>query len=148
MIGVARRYLIAFGIALILAVPLLAESAEPNPKSIGGKSGSSSRWGSGWLDLEPVTDFAKGDRLRLTIGGTATKIFVRLLPKGESPGESIGIIGGVMTVPNNRIVEVTLAADRKQIIQISVHGGPNAWNRSLGGGNGPATLEAAELIRP
>lgn len=117
------------------------------PKPLTGTIGFSSRWGSGWLDLEVVTDFRKGDRLRLTIGETADRILVRLLPKGVSPDESVGIIGGVVAVPKNRIVEVALDTDRKGITQISVHGGPNPWGRfPQGSGNGPATLEAVELI--
>jgi len=113
-----------------------------------GETGSSWHWGSGWLDLATPTDFMKGDRLRLKIGGTATKILVRLLPKGISPDLPQGIIGGVITVPESRIVEVSLDTDHKEIIQISVHGGPNPWGMyPLGGSNGPATLAAAELCR-
>ncbi|MBZ0193240.1 MAG: hypothetical protein K8F34_16330 [Candidatus Kuenenia stuttgartiensis] len=115
---------------------------------LAGEIGSSSRWGSGWLDLAAITDFAKGDRLRLQIGGTANKVLVRLLPEGRFPDSSVGIVGGAVTVPENRIVEVVLDEDRKGIIQISVHGGPNPWGRfRLGGGNGPATLDAARLVR-
>lgn len=116
---------------------------------LAGEIGSSSSWGSGWLDLATVTDFAAGDVLRLRIGGTAGKILVRLLPEGSFPDTSVGIIGsGAVTVPKNRIVEVVLDNDRKGIIQISVHGGPNPWGRfPLGSGNGPATLESATLVR-
>lgn len=121
---------------------------EAETKFLDGEIGSSSRWGSGWLDLATTTNFMRGDRLRLKIGGTADKILVRLLPKGGSPDSSVGIIGGAIIVPENRIVEVVLDTDRKEIIQISVHGGPNPWGKfPLGGGNGPATLETAELIR-
>lgn len=120
----------------------------PKPKLLAGKYGSSSEWGSGWLDLATTTNFMRGDRLRLTIGGTADTILVRLLPKGKSPGSSVGIVAGAITVPENRIVEVVLDTDRKGIIQISVHGGPKPWGKfPLGGGNGAATLETAELIR-
>jgi hypothetical protein len=132
----------------IVTTPEGETEAKPEPKLLAGEIGSSSRWGSGWIDLATTTDFAKGDRLRLKIGGTAAKILVRLLPKGVSPDSPQGIISGVITVPENRIIEVVLATDRKGIVQISVHGGPNPWGRyPLGGGNGPATIEAAELIR-
>ena len=125
-----------------------APEAETESNILSGEFGSSSRWGSGWLDLATVTDFAAGDILRLRIGGTAKKILVRLLAEGKFPDSSVGIVGGAVTVPENRIVKVVLDNDRKGIIQISVHGGPNPWGRfPLGGGNGPATLEAAELIR-
>ncbi len=112
-----------------------------------GEIGSSDRWGSGWLDLTTPTDFLNGDRVRITVGGSATKVLVRLLSKGQSPDTSAGRIGGTITVPEDRIIEVTLKYDRKEIIQVSVHGGPNPWNIPLGGGNGPATLEEAEIIR-
>jgi len=122
--------------------------SKPEVELLAGEIGSSSRWGSGWLDLATTIDFDKGDRLRLQIGGMAEKILVRLLPRGVSPDEPHGIVGGAITVPENRIVEVVLNTDRKEIIQISVHGGPNPWGRyPLGSGNGPATIQAAELIR-
>lgn len=112
-----------------------------------GETGSSSQWGSGWLDLATPTDFAKGTRLRVRVGGTAKKIYVRLLAKGVSPDSSRGIVGGAVTVPENRVVEVRLDVDRKGIKQISVHGGPNPWNKQLGPTNGPATLEAVEVMK-
>lgn len=122
--------------------------ARAEPRSLAGETGSSSRWGSGWLDLATVADFAAGDVLRLRIGGKANKVLVRLLPEGKFPDSSAGIVGGAITVPENRVVEVVLGEDRKGIIQISVHGGPNPWGRfPLGGGNGSATLEAAILVR-
>jgi hypothetical protein len=55
-----------------------------------GEIGSSSQWGSGWLNLASPRDFVKGDRLRLRVGGTAEKILVRLLAKGMSPDSSLG----------------------------------------------------------
>ncbi len=111
-----------------------------------GKIGSSTPWGSGWIDLEAPTVFLKGDRIRIKVGGSASKVLVRLLPKGRSPDTSAGRIGGTITVPEGRIVEVTLTYDRKEIIQVSVHGGPKPWNISLGGGNGPATIEEEPLL--
>ena len=59
-----------------------------------------------------------------------------------------GVIGDRVDVPKSRNVEIVLLADYDNVIQISVHGGPNPWGRfSLGGGNGPATLETAILVR-
>jgi hypothetical protein len=148
MIHIKKKYVLPIALALVLAMPVLAYCAEPSCKPIVGETGSSSRWGSGWLDLSTTTDFLKGDRLRLSIGGTAEKILVRLLAKGQSPDSSAGIIGAAITVPKSRIVEVTLESPQKAIIQISVHGGPNPWGKfPLGGGNGPATVESACLIR-
>ncbi|NQT21090.1 MAG: hypothetical protein HQ592_15385 [Planctomycetes bacterium] len=122
--------------------------AKLEPKLLAGELGSSSRWCSGWLDLATTTDFAKSDLLRLRIGGTATKILVRLLPKGISADRPHGIIGGAITVADNRIVEVVFDTDRKGIVQISIHGGPNPWGRyPLGASNGClVTIESAELI--
>ena len=83
--------------------------AKPKPKLLAGEIGSSSRWGSGWLDRATVTDFAAGDVLLLRIGGTASKVLVRLLPEGKFPDSSVGIVGGGgVGVPGNRIVEVVL----------------------------------------
>lgn len=131
--------------------PVVVKPEDPPPREtiipLLGEIGSSPRWGSGWLDLEAPTDFLKGDRVRIKVGGSASKILVRLLSKGRSPDTSAGRIGGTITVPEDRIVEVTLKYDRKEIIQVSVHGGPNPWNIPLGGGNGPATIEEGELIR-
>ena len=143
-----RSYLIRSGLAFVLAVFVLAVSPVASAQPLAGPIGLSSQWGSGWLDLATPTDFRKGDRLRLKIGGTADKIVVRLLPKGNSPDSPVGVIGGAITVPPNRIVEVSLKSDKKGIIQISVHGGPNPWGRyPLGRGNGAAALKVAELIR-
>jgi len=118
-------------------------------QTIAGATDSSPKWGSGWLDIAPPIDFTKGEHLKLVIGGGADKILVRLLPKGALPDTSVGLIGGVINVPKSRIVEITLPEDRKQVVQISVHGGPNPWGKfPLGGGNGPATIESAERIKP
>lgn len=131
----------------------VAAKPDPAPTSkeitipLMGEIGSSPRWGSGWIDLEAPTDFLKGDRIRIKVGGSATKVLVRLLSRGQSPDTSAGRIGGTITVPEDRIIEVTLKYDRKEIIQVSVHGNPNPWNIPLGGGNGPATIEEAEIIR-
>jgi len=142
-----KSCLVGFGLILILMVLVLTTSADTGAQLLAGETGVSSRWGSGWLDLATITDFLKGDKLRLKIGGTAAKILVRLRPKGVSPESPQGIIDGVITVPKNRIVEILLMTDQKGIVQISVHGGPNPWGLyPLGASNGPATLEAVELV--
>jgi hypothetical protein len=126
----------------------VAPSEPVHTEMLAGDFGSSSQWGSGWLDLATPMDFGKGDRLRLRIGGQAANILVRLLPRGTSPDSSVGMIGGAISVPEGRVVEVDLDTDHKEIVQISVHGGPNPWGRfPLGAGNESATIEAAELIR-
>ena len=114
-----------------------------------GENGQSSRWGSGWLVLDSPTDFKRGDKILLTVGGTAKNIKIRFLPKGRSPETTAGMLSGVFPVPDNRIVEIKLSSNRLKVTQISVHGGPNPWGKyPLGGENGPATIESAELVKP
>jgi hypothetical protein len=134
--------------SLLILLALISPSAV-SAQSLSGNIGSSPQWGSGWLDLASPMNFAKGDRLKLTIGGTANKIIVRLLPAAADASASVGVVGGPITVPASRIVEIVLPEDRKQVIQISVHAGPNPWGEyPLGGGNGPATIKAAERLKP
>lgn len=136
----------------ILGVVLLGTLTLTTAKAaelLSGQTGVSSQWGSGWLDLDSPTNFKSGDKLRLTIGGTAKNIKVRLLPKGRAPDTTAGMLRGVIAVLESRTVEVELKSDRPQVVQISVHGGSNPWGKyPLGGANGPATLDSAELIRP
>jgi hypothetical protein len=113
-----------------------------------GVVGASPRWLSGWIDLAAPTDFRVGDRLRLRIGGTAEKIVVRLLPADQFPDSPIGIIAGALRVPPSRIVEIVLTSPQHRVVQISVHGGQNPWGLyPLGDNNGPATVEAAEVVQ-
>ncbi len=115
---------------------------------VSGRTGVSSRWGSAWLDLGTVTEFFRGDRLRLTIGGTAEQVLVRLLPRGSSPDKPVGILPETYSVPPNRILEVLLNSNHSGITQISVHGGPNPWGMyPLGDENGSATLTDVVLVR-
>ena len=116
-------------------------------KPILGEKGSSSRWGSGWIDLWRSTDFKQGDNLKLRIGGTADKIIIRFLSKGVDPSAPTGIINGIFKVPQDRVVQIDLDKNYNDVIQISVHGSQNPWGRfPLGGSNGPATLESVERI--
>jgi len=148
MVRLALRNLIIFSFLAILTFPLLGVGKESSVRSLSGKTDASSSWGSGWLDLDTPTDFGKGDVLRLSIGGTAQKVLVRLLPQGQPTGSSTGILRETISVPKNRVVEITISSDRKDIIQISVHGGSNPWGKfSLGWDNGSATIESADLIR-
>ena len=146
MAGIFKRKMLSFCAVVAIALLVCARPAYSEGEPLAGQTGYSEQWGSGWLDLAPATNFEKGTVLRLKIGGTAKKILVRLLSKGHLPSVSDGIIGDAMTVPENRIVEVKLDFPVKEVIQISVHGGPNPWGEHpLGGANGPATLEAAWL---
>lgn len=132
---------------LLLIVNVVALCA--HAQVLSGSTGASSQWGSGWMNLAPPVDFTKGDRLRLRIGGTAQRIVIRLLPRGSSPDTPVGVTGGPVDVPKTRVVEIMLTQDHKQIVQISVHGGPNPWDMfPLGGANGPAGLISVERVKP
>ena len=116
---------------------------------LSGKKKVSSKWASGWLLLDSPRDFKAGEKLRLSIGGTARNIKIRFLPKGRSSDSTAGMLKGVFAVPKSRIIEVEFSKDRSQITDISVHGGPNPWGEyPLGSNNGPATLDSAEIIQP
>jgi hypothetical protein len=128
-------------VAYLLAGAMMAQVLE-------GKPGSSPQWGSGWLDLDPPVNFAKGDQLKLTVGGTASKILVRLLPDGGDRDTPDGVVGGPVIVPSSRTVNITLPGERKKVVEISVHGGPKPWDKyDLGAHNGPATLKSVERMK-
>lgn len=134
---------------LFVCAPLLvaANNSTPAIERLSGEPGYLPKFGCGWVDLDTATNFHQGHRLRLKIGGTAKKILIRLLPDGSFPDSSAGIVGNPVDVPTDRIVEIELKVSHKNVIQISVHGGPNPWGRfPLGGGNGPASLEFADYV--
>jgi hypothetical protein len=133
-----RLYLLGVVFALI---PQLAP-AEP----LAGTIGAAVQYGSGWIDFPQPVDFVKGERLRLVIGGTATKILVRMLAKGQSRDGSEGLVGGPIDVPKTRVIELVLGENRAQVIQISVHGGANPWGKFPLPGNGPAALQSVERL--
>lgn len=133
-------------------VPRETETQAPastSLQSLQGSIGSSTRWGSGWIDLDVVTSFKRGEKLQIRVGGTAHSILVRFLPEGSNPNDPVGIDGGIIKVPENRIVQVTLEEDHDNIEQISVHGGPNPWDLyPMGDDNGPATIQKVQRIAP
>jgi hypothetical protein len=140
-----RKRSIVLSLFAVLATHLLVADAE----ILVGATGSSPKWGSGWIDFAPPVDFARGEKVRITVRGSAERILVRFLSKGQPPDESVGVVGGPIVVPRSGIVELVLPDHRRQIVQISVHGGPNPWGKyPLGGGNGPATLESVERLSP
>jgi hypothetical protein len=116
-----------------------------DPEPLVGDFDKSPRWGSGWIDLTSPTDFKKGDRLVLRIGGTATRVKIRLLPQGGRPDEEIGLIA-TLSVPASRIVEVPIAEVHNRVVQVSVHG-KVPWGELLALDNGFATLESAAVLR-
>ena len=96
--------------------------------------------------MNNVIDFHQGDKLRLKVGGTASRVVVRLLQKGTSPDDPVGVDGGVVRVPTSKEVELELQGNHADVIQVSVLGGVDPFGLyPLGGGNGPATLLSAEV---
>jgi len=131
---------------VILALVLVAMCLSPvYAETLKGAIGSSSRWGSGWIDLKPSVDFQKGEKLKLTIEGSAKKIVIRLLTEGDDPNDPVGVLG-VFAVPQNRVIEVVLPENRNRVKQISVHG-KKPWDYDVPANNGPATLKAVERVR-
>lgn len=114
---------------------------------IQGSIGNSEKWSSAWLNLESETNFNEGDTLRLTLGGNASTILVRLLPKGSSPDDPVGILG-TYPVPRDGILDVKLPKTYLGVVQISIHGGSNPWGKyPLGVNNGAPMIRKIELIR-
>lgn len=107
--------------------------------------GSSQEWGSGWLDLEDSRDFAPGETLRLQIRGKASTVLVRLLRQGGDPNSLEGVIGEPVQLDDRGPVSIELQESFDDVVQISVHGGPNPWGIQLGADNGPATIISAEV---
>lgn len=109
----------------------------------------SGRWNSSWITLATPRAFRAGDRLRLTLATgkkDATTVLVRLLESEQDPNQPLGILTpkGIL-VPDNRVIEVEVPTNLSEVIQISVHGGTNAWTYFLGETNGPARLTTAEV---
>lgn len=140
------------GFAAILQItPLWAQSsgsAEHCRELVGTiGEGQGPGWGSGWIDLTPVQDFRKGDRLRIKVGRDAKKVFVQLLRNGTPPGSPIGIIGSAVKVPASREIDVRIPGSRHDIWQIAVHGGPRPFKMPIHPDNPPATLVSVCLLR-
>lgn len=139
---------------LVEATSVSLSHAQPGGLVLKGEIGSSAKWAAAWVDLAIPRDFKKGDRLRLTLGGSgrpgkraAEKVLVRLLEMGDDAGEPVGIITPTgMLVPEDRTIEVSVPANFSEVVSISVHGGAKAWNQFLGEGNGLPTLTMVELI--
>ena len=133
---------------ITIAIVLVLGLGTASGQKLSGTTGSSSQWSSGWITLNSGVSFAKGDRLKLVIGGKAKKIVVRLLATGAAPETSAGAIG-IVDVPETRVVEVVIPEDRKDVFQISVHGGANPWGQfPLGDDNGAATIKSVERLKP
>jgi hypothetical protein len=145
---VLARCLLTIVFLMMITPTVPAHSSETKGSPLNGQTGTSVQWGSGWIDLASPVDLAKGDVLRLKVGGSAQKVMVRCLAKGKSSDSTDGLVGDVVIVPKDRIIEIRLNSSRSKVVQISVHGGPNPWGMyPLGQSNGPATFDSAILIR-
>ena len=108
---------------------------------------SSAQWGSGWLELDALTDLRRGETLRLALDGTARKVVVRFLSRADDPNSPNGVDGGALDVSPSGVVELTLKRDHLATRQVSAHGGVNPWGLyRLGGGNGPVVLLSVERV--
>ena len=100
------------------------------------------------MDFGEAANFRAGEKLKITLKQDgANHVLVRLLPFGASPDEPIGIIGNQPIAVQDGIVMVTLDKNYNNIKQLSVHGGEQAWQFSLGAGNGPAEIISVELTK-
>ena len=135
------RTLLIISVALTLGP---AASAEQLIGRIGSASGPS--WQSSWIDLTNAINFKQGEKLKITVRGSADKVIVRLLPSGAHPSSSVGIVGNVMEVLKDGILQIKLPEERRNIVQVSVHGGQKAWDINLGAKNGPVTLICVERL--
>jgi hypothetical protein len=133
--------------ALTLTI-VLALTAVAGAEQLTGKigSGSGPDWQSSWIDLTKETNFRRGEKLKMTLRGSAENVVVRLLPSGAHPSSSDGIIGDVKKMPRDGVLQIQLPEEHLNVVQISVHGGPKAWDISLGSKNGPVTLVGVERL--
>ncbi|MFZ0889550.1 MAG: hypothetical protein WA005_13935 [Candidatus Binataceae bacterium] len=110
----------------------------------------------GWMELAKITDFKRGDQLKLWIGGTATRIWVQLLPVDHPDTEPYGMLGpfevsrpaDTAANPDARgTLSLTLPEDFPNTRRISVHGAANPTGPCRSGdSHGPATLLSAQLV--
>jgi hypothetical protein len=120
-----------------------------------GEIKSDRRSSSSWIALSALRNFRQGQRLRFKLSGSAgarsrppKQVVIRLLRDDDDESKPIGIItpNGI-SVPENGVVDLALPADFPKVRVISVHGGPNPWERfPFGGRNGSPRLVTAEVI--
>jgi len=147
--GARLVMLMAVVAGVLLVVSRTHMSAEERAERLIGRTGSLSDFGSGWLDLATPTTFHRGDKLRIEVGGTASRILVRLLPVGFSPDNpDLVVERNIAVPPKDRVITITLGADYRNISQISVHGNRVAFRQFLlGDGNGPATIVSVDHLK-
>lgn len=123
-----RIFVLLTVVVVSMVTQLAAFSAELSGKP---DQASGSNWQSAYMDLDPVRDFKKGDRIVIRVEGSAEWVKVRLLPQSGNPSQPTGIVSTKMKVPAGGKLSVTLREDRPQIKQISVHAGKEAWSEVL-----------------
>jgi hypothetical protein len=124
---------------LIFAISAYAELLPGTPGSAAGEL-----WQSSWLNINPPTNFKKGETIKIKIGGNAENVLVRFLAKGSIPNSSKGIEGKVRKVSSNKTLELKLERNHPNVKQISVHAGKEAWGMPLGGNNGNVKIISIE----
>lgn len=134
---------------IIACLFVVISSMSIHAETIEGTVGASSKWNSGWIDLNSVMHFQKGDKLKILVGGSAKKVLLRFLSGGMEPNTASGIDGGMREVPEDRVLTTVVQSVHQNVTQISVHGGPNPFGlMPLGSGNGPATIISIERESP
>ncbi len=120
--------IILLGYVSCYAVPLEGQidGLKRGTNSVGGTV-----WYSSYMQLNTPRNFMKGEQLRITLRGKAKRVYVRLLPKGADATTSIGIIGKRIRVPQNGVITVKLESTYRNIQQISVHSGREAFAKGL-----------------
>jgi hypothetical protein len=134
------RAIVATG--LLLGATLMPSAALAEPLNC--KFGSSAKWGSGSCSLKPAITLNKGQCVRVTVGGTAKQVILRVIRAGENPGKENTFLGEKVTLGPGRMVVVEVPKDLDKVKTINVHGGKRAWSVVFDEGNGPATVEQVE----
>ena len=133
---------------VLILTTVLVLTTVASAEQLTGKIGSASGpdWQSSWIDLTKATNFARGENIKITLRGSAENIVIRLLPSGAHPSSSDGIVGDVRKMPKDGVLRIQVPEERRNVVQISVHGGQKAWNINLGSKNGPVTLVGVERV--
>lgn len=111
--GFPARMLKLACVLIIVAAACVAQS----PEALRGSAGKDVRWNSGWFDFAQPANFFKGDQLRLSVGGAATKVVVRFLDDPRRADSPEGVVG-VYSVGPDRSVRITLDSDYKGILNL------------------------------
>jgi hypothetical protein len=124
----------------------LGSPSQSIAKELTGNIDFDDGWGSSWIDLSSFQDFSVGDTLRITLENRSAKcVLVRLLGSNDDAKRRVGVVGGVRTVGEDRMVVVQLSIDRKSVKQISVHG-DTPWGQTICPGNGPTRIESIDYV--